>query len=258
MKKTIRTLTVMAMAILMLTIAAIPALAAGFDFETAISKFQSTPLNTITLEVSKTHTPTAAVWAKNGAAACYSSDEAVVTVAKDGTVTAVGAGTAYVAIDAGSMYELYCYIVPAENNDTTGAGSGNENGNDSMWDKYKDKVDEMQQFVDQASKENNQILQNAQDRMDGMFIFMMILIIVAVLLGVAAVIYIFIEAPKCGMSRLWALVPLFSNLLGLIVFIVIRSSRKQKDTSHTITCPTCNGVHPAGTTECSICGTKLQ
>lgn len=49
MKKTIRTLTVMVMAILVPTIATIPAMAAGFDFETAIAEFSSSNMNTFTL-----------------------------------------------------------------------------------------------------------------------------------------------------------------------------------------------------------------
>ena len=164
MKKTIRTLTVMVMAILMLTIATIPALAAGFDFETAIAEFKSTPLNTIALEVGETHTPTAALWAQQGMATCYSNDESIITVAANGTVTAVGEGTAYVAIDAGSMYELYCYNVSAENkvennNDTLGSTTGNENSNENTSDTtstpnsgnsaYEDFLDKSEQLQNQ-------------------------------------------------------------------------------------------------------------
>ena len=82
MKKAVRTLTVMVIAILVLTMATIPALAAGFDFETAIAEFKSTPLNTIALKVNETHTPTAALWAQQGMATCYSNNESVVTVSK--------------------------------------------------------------------------------------------------------------------------------------------------------------------------------
>ena len=126
MKKTIRTLTVMMIAVLMLTITTIPALAAGFDFETAIAEFSSNSLNTFTLEVGKTHTPTAAVWAQQGGASCYSNDESVVTVSKDGTVTAVGEGTAYVAIDTGTMYELYCYKVSNKSSNNNPLVSDNQ------------------------------------------------------------------------------------------------------------------------------------
>lgn len=136
MKKTIGTLTIMVIAIIVLTVAAIPALAVGFDFETAIAEFKSTPLNTIALEVGETHTPTAAIWAEHGSATCYSNNESVVTVSKAGTVTAVGEGAAYVAIDTGAMYELYCYNVSSDskvesNDDTVGSTNGNESGNDN-------------------------------------------------------------------------------------------------------------------------------
>lgn len=90
--------------------------------------------------------------------------------------------------------------------------------------------------------------------MGGFIIFALIIL----LLMIAEIIYIFIAAPKCGMSRLWALVPLFSNFFGLIVFIAVRSNRKTVSPGNNIICPTCSSVHPAGTTFCSICGTRLQ
>lgn len=220
MKKTLRTLIMMVMAVLLLTAATIPALAAeGFDFESALEDFVSSKLNTYTLEVGEKHAPGASVWAQGGGATCHSSDESVVTVSAGGTVTAVGEGTAYVAIDTGHMYDMYRYDVVA-----VGA---KENGNRS-----------------------------------GGFNFGIVIFTLALLLTFAAVIYIFITAPKCGMTRLWALIPIFSSVLGLLVFIVVRTNRKTISGSYgstkTIVCPTCGGVHPAGTTECSICGTKLQ
>ena len=177
MKKTIRTLTVMVIAVLMLIIATIPALAAGFDFDTAIAEFKSTPLNTIALKVNETHTPTAALWAQQGIATCYSNDETVVTVSKEGTVTAVGEGTAYVAIDTGSMYELYCYNVSAENkvennNDTVGSTTGNENSNDNTSDinstpnsgnsAYEDFLNESEKLQNQHQQNVDKFKEQAQ------------------------------------------------------------------------------------------------
>lgn len=172
MKKTIRTLTVMVIAVLLLTIATIPALAAGFDFETAIAEFKSTPLNTIALKVNETHTPTAALWAQQGIATCYSNDETVVTVSKEGTVTAVGEGTAYVAIDTGAMYELYCYNVSAENkaenNDTVGSTNGNESGNDNTGttnsgnSAYEDFLEESEKLQNQHQQTVDKFKEQAQ------------------------------------------------------------------------------------------------
>lgn len=85
----------------------------GFD----ISEFTPTPLNTFTLNIGETDTPTAAVWTKSGETICYSSNENIVVVSENGLVTAVGEGTAYVAIDAGRLCEIYRYDVvsPLEN-----------------------------------------------------------------------------------------------------------------------------------------------
>lgn len=178
MKKTIRTLTVMVIAVLLLTIATIPALAAGFDFETAIAEFKSTPLNTIALKVNETHTPTAALWAQQGIATCYSNDETVVTVSKEGTVTAVGEGTAYVAIDTGAMYELYCYNVSAENkaesNDTVGSTNGNESGNDNTGttnsgnSAYEDFLEESEKLQNQHQQTVDKFKEQAQAFEEGM------------------------------------------------------------------------------------------
>lgn len=87
-------------------------------------------------------------------------------------------------------------------------------------------------------------------------IFMCIMTI-ALILGFSCVAYIFFAAPKCGMSRLWALAPLVSNVFGLIVFIVVCTQQKTRKKTAAITCPTCGGKHPVGTSFCSICGTKL-
>lgn len=83
----------------------------GVDFAYEIENFVSTGLNTKTLKVGDGHTPTAAVWAKNGGS-CYTSDASVVEVAKNGNVFAKGAGTAYVVITGmGGMYDIYKYEV---------------------------------------------------------------------------------------------------------------------------------------------------
>ena len=89
----------------------------------------------------------------------------------------------------------------------------------------------------------------------------LILSILILLLILAGCVYIFIEAPKYGMTRLWALMPLVSYGLGLLAFILVRSKRKsgvKVEQIKKITCPTCGGVHPDNVTFCNICGTKLK
>lgn len=126
MKKPLKTLLSVVAVVILITAISIPVLATGFDFDTAIAEFSSNSLNTFALEVEETHTPTAAVWAQQGGATCYSNDETVVTVSKDGTVTAIGEGTAYVAIDTGTMYELYCYKVSNKSSNNTPFVSDNK------------------------------------------------------------------------------------------------------------------------------------
>lgn len=71
--------------------------------------------------------------------------------------------------------------------------------------------------------------------------------------------YIFTNAPKCGISRLWALVPLFSKLFGLIMFIYVFTKRKQDGdmATNTTTCPYCNCKFNDDTSICPICGAEI-
>lgn len=84
-------------------------------------------------------------------------------------------------------------------------------------------------------------------------------IVLFLLIGIAASVYIFVTAPQCGMSRAWALAPVVGNVFGLIAFIMVRTASKTTVAgNNTVVCPTCNGVHPDGSQFCNICGTKLQ
>lgn len=236
MKKTMRRVIVWIMAILMLGAMAVPALAAEFDFEAEIENFVPDYWNTHELEVGEVHVPSAAIWAEDDEN-CHSSNEDVVIVSGKGHVTAVSEGTAYVAIVKNNSWQIYRYDVVAE------GAKANNNRNEAF------------------SEVTNGILnqyRNTQKQVQNMTTIVMVVGILFVLFGIAEVIYIFISAPKCGMSRWWALLPVVSNVIGLIVFIVVRSGRKASASPNTVACPTCNGVHPAGTEVCNICGTKLQ
>lgn len=286
MKRAIKILSIMVMTVILLTITVAPALATGFNFEDAISEFYSDGTNTFELAIEKTHKPGAALWTEGGMATCYSSNESVVTVSEKGLVTAIGEGTAYVAIDAGSMYKLYCYTVfdPAAPDYNTVGSTGNTTGETTdSFEEFKNaieqqreetqkKAEETQQKIEETRKEieeateyqnkiedvQRNIFSKAFGFIGGMGTFIILITIILLGLLIAEITYIFITAPKCGMSRWWAIVPVFSNVLGLIVFIIVCSNRKTTVSSRTIVCPTCNSVHPLGTTECSICGTKLQ
>lgn len=110
-----------------------------------------------------------------------------------------------------------------------------------------------------SESEFDRLFNQTKDRVerthDVMEVVLPILAVVMSALLVAAIVYIFIAAPKCGMSRWWAVLPLFSYVLGLILFIAVRSTRKTQAASvNTFRCPTCSAVHPYGTTVCSVCG----
>lgn len=173
MKQSLKTLLSLVAVVILITAISIPVLATGFDFDTAIAEFKSTPLNTIALKVNETHTPTAALWAQQGIATCYSNNETVVTVSKEGTVTAVGEGTAYVAIDTGAMYELYCYNVSAEskvenNDNTVGSTNDNESGNDNTGttnsgnSAYEDFLEESEKLQNQHQQTVDKYKEQAQ------------------------------------------------------------------------------------------------
>lgn len=100
--------------------------------------------------------------------------------------------------------------------------------------------------------------QQQKDRIETMQTIIGIIFVVIILSGIAASVYIFITAPKCGMSRAWALAPVVCNVFGLLAFIMVRTASKTTASTNTVLCPTCNAVHPAGTQFCNICGTKLQ
>ena len=123
---------------------------------------------------------------------------------------------------------------------------------------FEQELADKQQEREDAKKEQQKWWDEVEKEHQKMETFVIVIIVIALLLLLAEIIYILIEAPKCGMTRFWALVPLFSNFFGLLVFIVIRSNRISTASNRTVVCPTCNGVHPLGTTECSICGTKLS
>lgn len=251
MKKTVRMLAVMAMVVLMLTTAIIPAMADDFDFEDAIAGFTPNSSNCFTLEVGECHVPAGAVMMQHGDAHGYSSNRTVVTISYDGTVMAVSEGSAFIAIQDGDLVQLYRYdVVKAVHKDEEAEEDRNE-----YMDLYEDQANDM---MSDFKETRSQIMSATRKSVDMMFTIVMVLIAVVLLAGVASAIYIFITAPKCGMSRAWAIAPLISSVIGLLVFIAIRSSRKTTASTNTVICPTCNSVHPAGTSECSICGTKLH
>ena len=85
------------------------------------------------------------------------------------------------------------------------------------------------------------------------------ILVISLVITFAMVIYIFKNAPKCGMSRLLAIIPILFPLFGFVVMLVVHSNCKNnKKSKNVVTCPKCGGVHPVGTGFCSICGTQIN
>lgn len=158
-----------------------------------------------------------------------------------------------------SILILTISIVPAMAVSFDFESAFSEKENQENYEKFESEYEKYaNELMQEALEEQEEMMDNASKTFKGFFTFVIVLIIIAVILGLAAMAYIYVEAPKCGMSRAWALVPLFSSFIGLLVFIVVRSNSKTHSSRRTITCPTCSGKYPEGTIECSICGTKLK
>lgn len=126
-----------------------------------------------------------------------------------------------------------------------------------FYEEQQQNYEEMFNEAKEEQKKHKKAYKDVKEKIDASQVVLVVIIVLSLLFLIAEITYILISAPKCGMSRLWALVPLFSSIFGLIVFIVVRSAKVTTTSTHTITCPVCNGVHPVGTTKCSICGANL-
>ena len=284
-------------AILVISMMSVSVFAAGFDFDSAIAEFEPNAFNSSALKVGATDKPQAYIWLQNGGN-IYTSDEAVVTVAADGTVTAVGEGTAYVAIVAATgMSDLYRYDVTeaqkpvssnpssskpttseptasvptigatdpddnASSNDSSCASSASSDKDSSIkseWEEQDEKIKDKQKEIEEKSEK---IMSFSFGLFKGFGIAFIVLFLIVITIGVGGAIYVYNDASKNGLPKIWCLAPLFLFIIGLIVYLAVRSMHKMNGPSakgnHTVICPTCNCVHPIGTDECSICGRKLK
>lgn len=259
MEKKLRVLFTIIMASVMLFALAVPASAQTFDFEQALE--EKSPIQTLWLVVDEEHKKTFLDNVEDFGAVLYSSDESVVVTSEDGTYKAVGEGEAYIAVVfPNGAFNLYkCDVEPRKSSGTI-IDDGNINNNIS---EGLGGINQEEWLENQKNEQNeffDSIKEKQEDEIHVMEILGPILILLVVSLVLAEIGYIFVTAPKCGMSRLWALAPVVGNVFGLVVFLVLRSVAKQNTatTKNVIVCPVCNGRHPYGTDVCSICGTKLS
>ncbi len=295
MKRNFKRLLVIAFAMFLFCSALIPAFARGFDFDEAIADFESSSNQFINTWDLKVGDKIYLFHIDNSVA--YSSDESIATT-DGGFVKGISPGTAYIAHVTANETVVYKIIVTSDNavaNDTvvdddavTDANTANSYDVYALYEsivaeqsaesgKRPEEIESVRNQIYEQIEKNEAKYEKTEDTInkadestdvfDGVFIiYFAVIILLAVLiiaLTIFEVIYIFKNAPKCGMTRLFALVPLFSRLFGIFVLIMVRTNCKKSESAgiksaKKITCPTCSGVHPKGTEECSICGTKLQ
>ena len=251
MKKSIQILTVLILTALILSATALPTLASNFDFDTAIAEFVPNQINTESLTVGEKATHRSATWTQMGDAECYSSDESVVTVSPAGTVTAVSEGTAYVVIVALNLSDVVRYDVVSEESQK-GSGDFSEEQQEILDQGFEEAKKQREEFRKEYEKNQEIIEQTKKEQEEFVKVFEKVtktalgligisfggvalawigilgLLGLLVLTSVAEAIYILIAAPKAGMTRAWALLTLFTNVIGLIVFLVVRSNNKKK------------------------------
>ena len=170
----------------------------------------------------------------------YSSNKEILFVEEDGTLIAKDTGYAVIAeLHDGELSYYYGFTVNAQ---------------------PKNVNDEFDDWVEERKAEREEERENEKEELTFGDVAPFIFVSLVLILVLAEIIYIFVTAPKFGMSRFWALAPIVGNVFGLVVFLVLKTAAKQNgatNCANVITCPVCNAKHPYGTSVCSICGAKL-
>ena len=169
----------------------------------------------------------------------YSNNDEIMSVEADGTLVAKNDGNVVIAeVFEGELWYYYGFTVNAQPQTISDASD---------------------EFINDHREYFNGIIEKQEKAISFAEIFVPILIVLLILLVLAEVVYIFVTAPKFGMSRFWAIAPIIGNVFGLFVFLMLKTLAKQNtmSTANVIVCPVCNGRHPYGTSVCSICGAKL-
>ena len=83
-------------------------------------------------------------------------------------------------------------------------------------------------------------------------------IIAAIVLAMVSIIYIYLNAPKHGLSRWWALLPLLFNIVAVGIYVILRQENSKKTLPNNVICPKCGSPQTLGTIQCHSCGTRLR
>jgi len=72
-------------------------------------------------------------------------------------------------------------------------------------------------------------------------------------------VWVYNDAERSGMSGLlWALLVFFGNIVGLLIYLIVRSSSASVAPLTAKTCPSCHGVIQPDFNVCPHCGANLQ
>lgn len=83
-------------------------------------------------------------------------------------------------------------------------------------------------------------------------------LIAAIILAIFSILYIYINAPKHGLSRWWALLPLLFNIVAVGIYVILRQENSKKVLPNNVICPKCGSPQAFGTIQCRNCGTRLR
>jgi len=92
------------------------------------------------------------------------------------------------------------------------------------------------------------------------FVSVSFMSLVLLALWIMVIAWVYRDAERRGMNGvLWALLVLIGNLIGLLIYLIIRSERlPAKKAVQTTTCPSCQKTVEATFIFCANCGARLQ
>lgn len=84
--------------------------------------------------------------------------------------------------------------------------------------------------------------------------------LVLLVIWIMVIVWVYRDAERRGMNGvLWALLVLIGNLIGLLIYLIVRSERwPAKKTVQTTTCPSCQKTVESTFIFCPNCGARLQ
>jgi hypothetical protein len=94
-------------------------------------------------------------------------------------------------------------------------------------------------------------------RISSLSLFSLVLLVVWIIV----IVWVYRDAERRGMNGvLWALLVLIGNLIGLLIYLIVRSDNLPSPQENEITqeCSACHRKIPANYTFCPHCGAKLQ